>query len=334
MRFNKYYIVADTREQFKNESLISSRPYNDHCSNESINYIVNQLREIGYDVEVFGGVEKLIDACYQKKVFPETLFLNFSDGLNQNNRKAQSAILLELLGVPYTGSDSLAMLMAGNKAYAKKMVSTEVNVPHGILVFKNDSIPQHLNFPVVLKPNREGSSIGIYQKNICSNVQEIEAQLPDLLNQFSEILVEEYIPGYEITCFIIGNRGSYYLTEPIICEYNGVQYFDNFVFGLEEKASRHRKEYLARNVLNNLQVENIRHVAQIAFETLNMKDFARVDFRLQKDGQLYFIEINGNAVISKTSEIGIISHELNIPFGEIVANIVHAATKRLCSNHE
>ena len=60
-----------------------------------------------------------------------------------------------------------------------------------------------------------------------------------------------------------------------------------------------------------------------------MRDFARVDFRLQKNGKLYYIEINGNAVISKTSEIGIISKELNIPFGEIVENIIIAATKRL-----
>lgn len=334
MKFNKYYIIADTREQFKNESSVSSRPYNDHCSNESINFIMDQLRKMGYDVEVFGGVEKLIEACYQKKSFSETLFLNFSDGLNQHSRKAQSAILLELLGVPYTGSDSLAMLMAGNKAYAKKMVSSLINVPHDILVFKNEFIFQPLNFPVVLKPNREGSSLGITQKNICANIQEINEQLPNLLSRFQEVLIEEYIPGYEITCFIIGNRGDYYLTEPILCEYNGIQYFDNFVFGLEEKSNRQRKEYLACNILNNLQVENIRHAAQTAFEALNMHDFARVDFRLQKDGQLFFIEINGNAVISKTSEIGVISHELNIPFGEIVANIINTATMRLGSNHE
>lgn len=332
MKFNKYYIIADTREQFKNESLVSSRPYNDHCSNESINYIMTQLRKIGYNVEVFGGVEKLIEAYYQKKYYSETLFLNFSDGLSQNSRKAQSAILLELLGVPYTGSDSLAMLMAGNKAYAKKMVSSQINVPQDILVFPNDSLPCNLKFPVVLKPNREGSSLGISQKNICSNIQELDEQLPNLLSQFQEILIEQYIPGYEITCFIIGNKGDYYLIEPIMCEYDGIRYFDNFVFGLEEKANRHRKEYLARNILNNIQIDSICRAAKIAFESLNMNDFARVDFRLQKNGQLYFIEINGNAVISKTSEIGVLSHELNISFGEIVANIIHTATKRLCFN--
>ena len=65
-----------------------------------------------------------------------------------------------------------------------------------------------------------------------------------------------------------------------------------------------------------------------------MHDFARVDFRLQKDGRLFFIEINGNAVISETSEVGIISRELGIPFGKIIGNIIDAATIRLNSSHD
>lgn len=64
-----------------------------------------------------------------------------------------------------------------------------------------------------------------------------------------------------------------------------------------------------------------------------MRDFARIDFRLQKNGQLFFIEINGNPVISKTSEIGLISCELNISYGKIVSNIIHTAQERLNINH-
>lgn len=329
MKFKKYYIIADTREQFKNESQKSSHIYNDHPSKDSIIYMMEQLTKIRYPVEFFGGVKQLIEAYHQKKTYPETLFLNFSDGLTQNSRKAQTALLLELLDVPHSGSDSLALLMAGNKAYAKKLVAKEVNTPHGMLIFKNEKIPSDLKFPIILKPNREGSSLGIFQENICHDFSELRNRLPVLLSQFQEILIEEYIPGYEITCFIIGNKGRYYLTEPLLCEYDGIQYFDNFVFGLEEKAKRHRKEYLARNILSHTQIENISHTARLIFETLNMHDFARVDFRLQKNGKLFFIEINGNAVISKTSEIGVISQELNIPFGEIVANIITAATNRL-----
>lgn len=333
MDFKKYYIIADTREQFENESNSSLRPYNDHPSTESISYLANQLKEKGYNVEIFGGVKKLIEACYQKKQFQQTLFLNFSDGLIQKSRKAQSAILLEYLGVPYTGSDALSMLMAGNKVYAKKLVSPFITVPDGMLVFQNDTITLPPKFPIVIKPNREGSSLGISQENICSNFTELHERLPILLSKYQEIVMEEYIPGYEVTCFVIGNKDNYYLTEPLICEYNGVSYFDNFVFGLEEKANHLRKEFLARNILDKAQVKKICQASKLAFEALNMRDFARVDFRLQKNGQLFFIEINGNPVISKTSEIGIISSELNIPYGEIVSNIIRAALQRMDINH-
>lgn len=329
MKFEKYFIVANTREQFENESKISSRPYSDHPSEKSIYFVVDELKKAGFKTEFFGGVGSLLEACNQRTSFPQTLFLNFSDGLNQVSRKAQSAILLELLNVPYAGSDPLARLIAGNKAYAKKIVSSRLEVPKSLTVFNclTHQIPLH--FPVIIKPNREGSSLGISQKSICSTVGELKERLPDLITRFHEVLIEEYIPGYEITCFIIGNIGHYYLTEPIICEYNGTRYFENFVFGLEEKANRKRTEYLAKNILTSQQVATICTAAQTAFELLNMHDFARVDFRLQENGQLFFIEINGNAVISETSEIGIISHELGIPFGEIVGKIIHAATERL-----
>lgn len=334
MEFKKFFIVANTREQFENESEVTSRPYSDHPSVESINFVASELTKVGFDTDFFGGVSELIEAYHQKAKFPNTLFLNFSDGLHEFSRKAQSAILLELLGVPYVGSDPLSRLIAGNKAYAKRIVSEKLNVAYGLTLFKHHiEIPNKLQFPVIIKPNREGSSLGITQESICVNMNQLQERLPNILNRFHEVLVEEYISGYEITCFVIGNKGNYYLTEPIICEYEDVRYFDKFVFGLEEKANRKRKEYLAQHFFPLKQIERIRNAAQIAFEMLDMHDFARVDFRMQKDGQLTFIEVNGNAVISETSEVGVISRELNIPFGEIVGNIIRAAIDRICFNH-
>ncbi len=333
MKFEKYYIVANTRNQFYNESKLSARPYNDHPSLESINYLVSELSKVGFNTKHFGGVEELVKACHEKCKFPDTLFLNFSDGLTQPSRKAQSSILLELIGAAYVGSDPLAHLIAGNKTYAKKIVSEKLHVPQSILVFKQPDNSLDVHYPVIIKPNREGSSIGITQQNICKNKEELQYQLSTLLEQFDDVIVEEYIPGYEITCFIIGNKGNYYLTEPILCEYDGIRFFENFIFGLEEKANRKRKEYLAQSVLPFQIVESIRHAAQTAFEMLNLKDFARVDFRLRNDGTLYFIEINSNAVISKTSELGVISRALDIPFGNLASGIIQTATERLNSIH-
>lgn len=334
MNINNYYIVANTRSQFENESRQSTRPYSDHPSQESVDYVIYELRKAGFNTEFFGGVANLVDAYQKKKSFPDALFLNFSDGLNQISRKAQSAMLLELLGVPYAGSDPLARLMAGNKAYAKRIVSEKLDIPTSVTVFRCTPIPTSVRFPVIIKPNREGSSLGITQESICTTMEELEQRLPCLLEHFNEVLIEEYISGYEITCFVIGNKGKYYLIEPVMCEYDEINYFDNFVFGLEEKANRKRKEYLARDILSLQQIEHIRQATQSAFEMLNMHDFARADFRMQKDGRLSFIEINGNAVISETSELGVISQALGIPFGEIVGYIIHAAKDRLNISHD
>lgn len=328
MEFKKYYIVANTREEFKNESQVSIYPYNDHPSQRSIHSIISELEQLGYITELFGGIDELIDAYQCHRTFSNTLFLNFSDGLNQISRKAQSAMLLELLNVPYAGSDPLSRLIAGNKFYSKRIISHHMKVPKGTILFKNMLPSIELSFPVIIKPNREGSSIGITQKSICHNLKEAKTQVASLLTQFNEILIEEYIPGYEITCFIIGNRDDYYLIEPIVCEYDGISYFKNFVFGIEEKSTHKRKEYLAHNFFNPKIVEKIITMAQTSFELLNMKDFARVDFRLSKEGELFFIEINGNAVISETSEIGVLSHELKLNFGTIIEYIIRAATNR------
>lgn len=331
MRFEKYYIVADTREQFENET-ISSQIYNDHPSKNSIKQIISSLRSEGYNADFFGGVESLVDAYAKKKTFPKTLFLNFSDGLTQQSRKAQSTVLLEMINAKYAGSDALPLLMANNKYYAKKIVSDKICVAKDALLFNINTIPSALKYPVVIKPNGEGSSLGITQESICSSEAELRCRLPLLFDKYKTVIVEEYIPGYEVTCFLIGNKNNYIMNEAIVCEYNGVTYFDNFVFGIKEKSEHTRKEHLAHYILSQKQIEMICSTAQLAFELLDMHDFARVDFRLNEDDQLTFIEINGNPVISQTSEIGLISRERNIPFGELVSKIIEAAEIRLLSH--
>jgi D-alanine-D-alanine ligase len=333
MKFKNYYIIANTREQFANESKQSQKPYSDHPSSESIDFVAGELCKAGFPTIFYGGVEHLIQAYEKKLCFKDTLFLNFSDGLSQNSRKAQTAILLELLEVPYAGSDPLARLMAGNKSYSKKIVAEQLTTPQGVTIFRNMPIPNNVMFPVIIKPNREGSSIGISQESFCTSMHQLQKTLPGLLERFDEVLIEEYIEGYEITCFIIGNKDDYLLTEPIACEYDGVRYFKDFVFGLEEKANRKRIEFPAREILNNTEIETICNSARIAFEILNMHDFARVDFRLNQNGDLYFIELNGNAVISKTSELGVVSKALGIPFGKLVGDIILSAEKRLRFTH-
>lgn len=329
MLFTHYYIVANIREEFDNMSSVSQQAYNDHPSRTSIETIVHELSQIGYPVSYFGGVDALINAYHNKHKFQNALFLNFSDGLHHKSRKAQTSILLELLEVHYAGSEALSQLIAGNKIYAKTLLPKDILTPISYLVHQVKHITDTLTFPVVVKPNREGSSLGITQESLCFSIDKIHARVATLLKEFDEIIVEEYVEGYEVTCFIIGNIGHYYLVEAILSEYEGELYHKKFLFGIEEKASRRRKQYLASEFLSMSEIDLIKKTTCTIFEALEMYDYARVDFRLKKDGSLFFIEINGNPAISKTSEIGLISEKFNMSFGKIVEYVVHTATERI-----
>lgn len=93
MKVKKIYIVANLREEFKNQNSFSDKYYNDHPSHKSIVFAVEQIRSLGYDAKFFGGVNELIKAYEQKQVFtPNTLFLNFSDGLDHISRKAHVSL--------------------------------------------------------------------------------------------------------------------------------------------------------------------------------------------------------------------------------------------------
>ena len=330
MKFKRYYVVGDPRENFKNYAK-SDRIYNDHPSSESIKYTIDQLSNIGYNIQYFGGIENLVNAYYLKENFPDTLFFNISDGLYQKNRKAQAAFLLEMLDVPYTGSDPTARLMSGNKYFAKSILPSSIHTPLGKLIFSQKCYIDNLTFPVVVKPNREGSSLGITQNCICHSKEELNIFLEKYLLSYNEVLIEEYIAGYELTCFLIGNKEHFYLNEVLISLYEDMNYFDDFIFGLEEKSNRKRVEIPAVDILPKKIVAEIQEKSIYIFKLLQMRDFARIDYRYNNEKGLFFLEINGNPVISNTSEIGTISRHSGRSYAEIVSNILITAEERL--NH-
>lgn len=333
MKPNNIYIVANLREEFKNQFLLSEKIYNDHPSQKSILFAVKQICSLGYVAEYFGGVNELIRAYEQKQTFPPyTLFLNFSDGLEHASRKAQSAILLELLNLPFAGSDACSRLIAGNKQFAKEILNN-INIfsPKGFLIHRLEDLKRvsSLSYPLIIKPNREGSSIGITQKNFITNPKELLNITEQLLGNFKELLVEEYISGYEITNFVIGNPDHFLFNDIILNGYKNEFYFENFIFGIEEKSGGKRNQIIPEELLPPEIISKIKRTSEVIFEYLGMRDFTRIDYRLTKSGELYFIELNGNPVISETSEMGTLCKFRNIPFRYIYDYIISSATYRI-----
>ena len=330
-------IVCDFREDFDNLG-DGDIIFNDHPTRKSIEEICNILNTNDYTCEIFGGVNQLIDAYNKKLDLSKYLFINMSDGLIQPYSRIQVPMLCEMLNVNYSGSPIFTVALMNNKHYSKLAVKEmDIKVPEGILInrhikekssLSNINLP---NFPLIVKPNTEGSSLGISEASVCNNMPQLEIALSNLEN-FNEVIVEEYIPGYEITNLIIGNPNDYRFNEVILTSVYDKIFLTQEVLGLREKSQKLRKQHAANNYISMDLCSHIKQTSCRIFEQFGACDIARIDYRVNAAGEIYFLEINSVPRISSTSECAIICQEHNICFKNILLEYIDTIDKRL-SNH-
>lgn len=329
----KFCIVAEVRELHK--SLIpGTNIYNDYVSMKSMLDLVEGIRNLGYDCEFLGGIDKLYEIYKQGINYKEIIFINYNYGLPAQYKRVQSPALLELMQAKYSGSDPFCSLLVNDKAYCKKILSTSnIYSPKGKLLCNEKETTKYfenidLNLPLVVKPNAEGSSLGIDKQCFCTSYNAAKKKVCDLLKKFPQVLLEEYIEGYECTIWMIGNNNIFPFLKPLILSCNGKYYFENKIFTLNDKATHNRAYNLPTNILPSAVIENLERISKQIFNELGLRDYARIDFRINKN-EIYFIEANALPIFSKTSEIGAISKLYSITYDEICKILVNTIIKRL-----
>ena len=330
---NEIKIICDFREDFKNLSN-GDIIFNDHPTRKSVEEICDILNTYGYTCEIFGGVNQLINAYNQKLDLSQSLLINMSDGLIQPYSRIQVPMLCEMLNVKYSGSPIFAVSLMNNKHYSKLAVKEiNIKVPNGILFRRpfneqisldNTKLP---SFPLIVKPNTEGSSIGISDSSVCNNIQQLHNALNNLKN-YNEVIIEEYISGYEITNLIIGNPGDYRFNEVILTSIYDKVLLTQEVLGFREKSQKLRKQYAAYKFIDSDLCSKIQQTSCRIFEHIGARDIARIDYRITATGEIYFLEINSVPRVSSTSECAIICQSNKITFNEIILEYVDAIIKR------
>ena len=219
----KIYIVGEYREQFP--SKIDGHVFNPHPSYSSIIDVLNACIQKGYECTHFGGVKELVHAVEKQQKFEEeSLFLNMSDGINQSYCRLQAPILLEMLDVKYTGSTPFVVGLINNKYYTKlalkKFIINDIKFPNDLCIMKNDllSIEQarRIGYPIIVKPNNDGFSIGIENNSITYDYAETINQISLLKKEYEEIIIENYIAGIDASVFLIGNNSNIVVNEIIV----------------------------------------------------------------------------------------------------------------------
>ncbi len=241
------------------------------------------------------------EEAFQKflQVQPDIVF-NIAEGLRGPSREAQIPAMLEMLGIPYTGSDPLTLGICLDKARTKEILSFH-NIPtppfaviRSLEEFASCSVP----FPAIVKPLYEGSSKGIFNSSVVRATSELKKEVERIHSEYHEpALVEVFLSGREFTVALLGN-GRRLQALPII-EIK----FDSLPAGVNPLYSYEAK-WIWDTIDNPLEVhecpagiptqlsDSIIEVSKKAYRALNCRDWCRIDIRLDADGIPNVLELN------------------------------------------
>lgn len=301
--------------------------FEEYDSDETIADISNALRQIGMDVEPVLADRQLPERLEEGRY---NFAFNIAEGEGRRCREAIPAAVCELLGIPFTGSDALTLAVTLDKAMAKRVVSPDVPVARGVLVDTpaDEADLSTLRYPAIVKPNDEGSSKGIRDSPIVDDPGAAAARCRWLQTRYGcPVLVEEYLPGAEVTVGIAGNGPDVRVLG--IMEISPVSDERNFVYSIEVKRDWQRRvRYDVPPRLPEAAIDSLRGYALRAWRLLGCRDIARIDFRLDGDGVPRFIECNPLPGLNKeTGDIVVLSRK-SLPYEKLVQGILTDAMQR------
>lgn len=318
---DKMYIICDYRECFPS-IMDGEKVYNDHISKKSLDDLIDVLKCCGYDAEYFGGIDSLMEYYYGKKELPPGIYVNLNDGLTQKHKRGQTPLLLEMLSVPYTGADVFHTLLASDKYFTTLFLQqNNILCPKSLLVSSEEDMDmlENIELPLIIKPNYEGSSIGISSNCFCTSFRDARDKIHQLLREFDDILVQEYISGYEVTNILLTRKESKQVlfNETLLLSLDDQIYLNNEIFGMAEKYSNQRKYRLAEQVLSPLIVKEIKQTSEKINTLMHLSNYTRFDYRICGE-KIFFIEVNTNPALGRTSDVGKCCKLLNISFEQFI----------------
>ncbi|MBI1944122.1 MAG: D-alanine--D-alanine ligase [Deltaproteobacteria bacterium] len=219
---------------------------------------------------------------------------NLAEGVGGRAREAAVPAMLELLGVPHSGSEAATMAMALDKAAAKAVVAQAgVPTPKALVVSRPDQPLGALRFPVIVKPNAEGSSKGVSPKSVVEDEPALRREIAAQLSRYRQpVLVEEFLPGREFTVGVLGDAHEPRVLPPMeIVFVEPDSKHPVYAFGDKLDWTKKIRYDAPAKVTDALGAE-IERVALGAWRALHCRDVARFDLRCDADGRVCFIEVN------------------------------------------
>jgi len=252
---------------------------------------------------------------------------NIAEGMVGRSREAQVPSLCELLGVPYTGSDSATLSICLDKSLAKRLL-IEVGTPAFQVLVTGREKMKALRYPVIVKPNQEGTSKGITDKSVCDDEGTLREVARSLIDRYGQpALVEEYIFGRELTVGLLGERRPRVLP-PMEVVFLSPNERPVYSYACKQDWPQHVR-YECPASLTKDEARAVERASRTTFMALGCRDVARVDLRLAPDGRVYVIEVNPLPGLTPDySDLCLIANGTGMEYRTLIGEILSGAIKR------
>lgn len=304
----------------------SPAEYRDFSFLSEVEYVESGLKKLGHKVILINGLDTFTENIQKYKKDCDIIF-NMIEGYKSRNRESLLPALCEAFDMAYTGSDAFGLSLSLNKYHMSRVVeSFGISTPSDILIeypIANIELIQNCNlsYPCIIKPNHEGSSMGVYLINS-------KEELIDKINYLSttymqQLVIEEYIPGMELSVGILGTaERSYVYTclEFLNGDGSNIEIFDfdcKYTDDIQTITPR-----LDKNIINQICDYSL-----FIHRTIGFRDISRIDWRV-KQNVPYFIEATPLPSFIEGFDFDFESQKRGKPFEGVLNKILDSALER------
>ena len=283
--------------------LMGGRSYERDISLKTGKAVSEALRKLGHDVYELDLSADL--PCRLLEMKPDKVFIALHGPYGEDGRVQG---MLDIMGIPYTGSGVLASAIAMDKDITKRLLLSEnIPTPRWVCVRKGELNFSWEEFPAVVKPADQGSSIGL---KVARSSEELEKAVKELFSMTDKVLIESFVEGRDMTVGILKDR----VLPPIeIVPRKGI-------YDYESKYTKGASEYvfLEEEELS----KKLQDLALKVHKLLGLKDMSRVDFRVTPEGEAFVLEVNTVPGMTELSLLPMACRKIGIGFEEMLSIII------------
>jgi len=298
--------------------------------------ISTALLKLGHKVAMVGlydNITPLLNAV--KRIQPDIIF-NSAESFNNNTSQERNIVgLIEMLGIPFTGSSPTGLMLCKNKGLMKKLLSFHhIKSPKFSVSYRGKKFkkPAHLKYPLIVKPDKEDASYGISQQSFVENDNALKDRVEFLHENLGQnALIEEYVEGREMYVGVMGiDRLRVFTPRELV--FNNVPDDEPKFATYKAKWDQEYKDRwgirwrFAAPMASGI-LERMERICKRVYRVLHIHGYGRIDLRITPNNEIMIIEANPNPAIGRDEDLAMSAEKDGLPYDQLIQKILQYGLK-------